>query len=178
MSDRQEAPWSEHAPLDADAFKSLARRWASTVTVVTGRRRGSDALDGFTATAFLTVSMDPPIVLVSATVASSAGALARECDAFTINLLAESQGEVASLFATPHERRGDAFAAVAHQRDPAGAALIDGALGAYSASARSLVDAGDHVLLLGDVTRIWLAATPSAPLLYADRAFRRLGAPV
>jgi flavin reductase (DIM6/NTAB) family NADH-FMN oxidoreductase RutF len=175
MSTPEEPRWSEHAPTDADAYKSLARRWASTVTVVTGRASDGTVTDGFTATAFLTVSIAPPIILVSATTASAAGELARACTAFTVNLLSASQSSLANLFASPRATRADAFERIPWRDDPVGAAVLEGSLGAYSATVRARVDAGDHVLLLGDVTRIWLARGEAGPLLYGERAYRRLG---
>ena len=54
--------------MDKDAFLSVARTWAATVTVVTARRRPSaitpeaPEVDGFTATSFLMLSIDPPIL--------------------------------------------------------------------------------------------------------------------
>ena len=51
-------------PTDEEAYKALARNWAATVTVVTAKRPSrliapdAPALDGFTATAFLTVSIE------------------------------------------------------------------------------------------------------------------------
>jgi flavin reductase (DIM6/NTAB) family NADH-FMN oxidoreductase RutF len=114
-------------------------------------------------------------VLVSANRSTTAGAMALACDAFTINLLSEAQRSIAERFAAPHESRGDVFAATPHRLDPEGAALFDGALGAFSGRVRSLVDAGDHVLVLLDVTRIRVARASTAPLLYVDRAFCRVG---
>lgn len=173
-SDARALPWTSHDALDAESFKALARKWASTVTVVTGRHR-DQSLDGFTATAFLTVSMAPPIVLVSATQSTRAGTMARECESFTVNLLSEEQRAIAEQFARAGEDRTDAFDRFTHERDPLGAAVLHGALGAFSCTRRQLVDAGDHVLLLADVTRIWVAREDSSALLYADRAFRRVG---
>ncbi len=175
MSTPDAPRWSEHPPTDADAYKSLARQWASTVTVVTGRGPDGSVVDGFTATAFLTVSIAPPIILVSATTATSAGELARTCTAFTVNLLAQGQQPLANLFASPRDSRADAFERVAWRDDPGGAAVLEGSLGAYSATVRARIDAGDHLLLLGDVTRVWLARTEDGPLLYGARAYRRLG---
>jgi flavin reductase (DIM6/NTAB) family NADH-FMN oxidoreductase RutF len=167
-------PWTAHDALDAESFKALARKWASTVTVVTGRHR-DQSLDGFTATAFLTVSMSPPIVLVSATKSTRAGAMARACESFTINILREDQRDLAEQFARVGQDRSSAFERFAHERDPLGAAVLHGTLGAFSCTRRQLVDAGDHVLLLADVTRIWVGRDDSSALLYADRTFRRLG---
>lgn len=166
-------PWTSHHALDADSYKALARKWAATVTVVTGKH-ADQTLDGFTATAFLTVSMSPPIVLVSAMKDTRAMEMAHACEAFTVNLLSDSQRELAERFAR-HGEREQTFARFAHEIDPDGAAVLHGALGAYSCTRRQLVDAGDHVLLLADVTRIWLAREEQTALLYADRAFRRVG---
>ncbi len=167
-------PWTSHDALDAESFKALARRWAATVTVVTGRHADA-TLDGFTATAFLTVSMAPPIVLVSATKSTRAAEMARACEAFTINLLSDDQRAIAEQFARPGQDRAEAFDQFAHERDPVGATVFHGALGAFSCARREIVDAGDHVLLLADVTRIWVAREDRSALLYADRAFRRVG---
>lgn len=164
---------------DADAFRQLARRWAATVNVVTVRRRegahGLDApaLDGFTATAFLTVSMEPPIVLVSATNASSAGPMLRDADHFVVNLLSEDQRALAEGFARPQEHRADLWSALPWTPDAAGVPLLPSTLGAFSARVRARVDAGDHTLVLGDVTAIHLG-TADAPLVYFNRSYASL----
>jgi flavin reductase (DIM6/NTAB) family NADH-FMN oxidoreductase RutF len=154
---------------DSDRYRALARRHAASVTVVTVRRRDG-ALDGFTATAFLTVSLAPPIVLVSATNDSQAAAMLSDASSWAVNLLADHQRPIADLFATPHHLRGDAFAKVIWGPDDDGAPLLQGALGAYSARVRSLVPAGDHTLCLGDVTAVHLG--PDGPaLVYRDRRY-------
>lgn len=155
---------------DGDAYRQLARRWAAAVNVVTVRRGGHP--DGFTATAVLMVSIDPPIVLVSATRGSSAGEMLGEVDRFAVNLLSEAQRSVAEWFATPHERR-DAPWRGFEDAEGEVAPLIPNALGAFSATVRERVDAGDHVLVLGDVTAIHLGAD-APPLLYTNRDYVRV----
>lgn len=161
---------------DADAFRQLARRWAATVNVVTVLRRegthGLDApaLDGFTATAFLTVSMDPPIVLVSASNATSAAPMLRDADHLVVNLLAEDQQALAESFARAQEHRADLWTALPWTPDAAGAPVLGGTLGAFSARVRERLDAGDHTLVLGDVTAIHLG-TAESPLVYFNRAY-------
>src|SRR6202044_261934 len=64
-------PMQSHPPTSIESYKTLARTWAATVTVVTARRastrepaaEAAPTLDGFTATAFFTVSMAPPIIV-------------------------------------------------------------------------------------------------------------------
>lgn len=163
----------------ADSYKALARSWAATVNIVTVHRTeaaiagGAPPLDGFTATAFLTVSIAPPIIVVSATSASSAATMLRECSGFAVNLLATDQVEIANAFAKPAVERVGIWDRIAWKADEAGAPLLEGAAGAFSATVRQLVDAGDHVLVLGDVTGIHLGETPDT-LVYHNRAYGKV----
>lgn len=159
------------APDDAAAFRELARTWAASVTVVTTLRQGDPtAHDGFTATAFLTVSIDPPVVLVSAGNATRAAERLAMSSAFAVNLLSSTQREVADAFARPHELRADVFSAHPWDVDASGVALLRGTLGAFAATVRELVVAGDHTVVLGDVTAIYRTGRTD-PLVYHNRAY-------
>jgi flavin reductase (DIM6/NTAB) family NADH-FMN oxidoreductase RutF len=161
----------------AEAYKALARTWAATVTVVTTVREGEvvgkPVLDGFTATAFLTVSMAPPIILVSATTAASAFTMLRDAAAFTVNLLSPDQSEIAGAFAKPAVERAGLWERLAWTPDAAGAPLLAGTTGAFSARVRQLVDAGDHTLVLGDVTAVHLGDGTDT-LVYHNRGYGRV----
>ena len=141
------------AGLDTESYKALARRWAATVTVVTVRRKGG-ALDGFTCTAFTPVSMDPPLILVSATNTSSAMPMMADAEAFAVNLLSPAQEGLGTLFSMPHGQRGDFWAQVPHALDAWGVPLLLGAAGAFSARVNQLIPAGDHTLVLGAVKEL------------------------
>lgn len=165
------APFETFAPGDGARYRELARRWAASVTVVTVRPDDpARPDDGFTATAFLTVSIEPPIVLVSASNASSAASMMRGTRRFAVNLLAFDQRPLADAFALPHEHRVFSWSELDVVRDHAGTALLAGSLGAFSATVRALVDAGDHTLVLGDVTALHLG-DDDEPLIYHDRAY-------
>ena len=157
----------------AETYKALARTWAATVTVVTTRRVNRDAgqpeLDGFTATAFLTVSITPPIILVSATTAATAFTMLRDAEAFAVNLLAPDQSELAGAFAKPAAERVGLWERAPWVPDAHGVPLLGGTIGAFSARVRQLVDAGDHTLVLGDVTALHLAEGHDS-LVYHNRA--------
>ena len=165
---------------DADAYKALARAWAATVTVVTARRHvvpdpdlvAADLpeLDGFTATAFLTISIEPPIVLVSVTNASSASAILRDASGFVVNLLANDQAELSGAFARPQSERAVALQNLNWTPDANGVPLLPGTAGAFSAKPREFIEAGDHTLILGDVTAIHHGGTLET-LLYHNRAY-------
>ncbi len=160
-----------------DSYKALARTWAATVTVVTARRAdpvaGAPELDGFTATAFFTVSMTPPIIAVSATSAATAFAMLRDSAGFVVNLLAPDQADVAAAFAKPAAERAGLWERTAWTPDAAGVPLLGGATGAFSARVRQLVDAGDHTLVLGDVTGLHLGEGTET-LVYHNRGYGRV----
>src|ERR1700733_6790454 len=128
-------------PTSIDSFKALARTWAATVTVVTARRASPPgevvhAFDGFTATAFFTVSMVPPIIVVSATTAATAFTMLRDAEAFAVNLLAPVQADLAAAFAKPHVERAGLWDRIPWEQDEAGVPLLGGATGAFSARGR------------------------------------------
>lgn len=163
-------------PDDAAAFRDLARTWAASVTVITTLRQGvPPAHDGFTATAFLTVSLDPPLVLVSAGNATRAAERLAASSAFAVNLLSSTQRAVADAFARPHELREDLFSEHLWDADRAGVALLRGTLGAFSATVRQLVVAGDHTLVIGDVTALYRTDRDD-PLVYHNRAYGTVAA--
>ena len=68
-------------------FKSALRRWASGVTIVTARA-GEREL-GMTVSAFSSVSLDPPLVLVCADKKAHTNPLIAEGGVFAVNVLAE-----------------------------------------------------------------------------------------
>jgi flavin reductase (DIM6/NTAB) family NADH-FMN oxidoreductase RutF len=172
-----------HNADNADAYKALARRWIATVNVVTALKdpaktvadgensSASPEIDGFTATAFLTVSINPPIILVSATSNSSAATVLRQSQAFAVNLLRPEQVELAGSFAKPQAERASLWQTLPWTADAAGVPILAATAGAFSATVREIVDAGDHVLVLGDVTAIHIDDGAEETLVYHNRAY-------
>lgn len=159
-------------PTLADTYRALARSWAATVTVVTLLDK-EDQLDGFTATAFLTVSIDPPIILVSVQRSSLASTALSECKAFAVNLLSSGQQALSNTFARPQVHRKDAWDTIPYQSGPGGVPLLLGTAGAFSARVREVIEAGDHLLVLGDVQDVHLFEG-GRTLLYHDRKYGRV----
>jgi flavin-dependent trigonelline monooxygenase, reductase component len=169
------------SPTNAQAYKALARTCAATVTAVTAKRRSSSiapdkpALDGFTATAFLTVSIDPPIVAVSVGRSSGADLLMQDAEVFAVNFLSPDQEDLSVSFARPSRDRGDVFGRFAWRPDALGAPLLEGTAGAFSAKVRQVIDAGDHLIVLGDVLAIHQGVAADT-LVYCNRSYGRFEA--
>ena len=128
--------------MDTEAILSLARTWAATVTVVTARRRPSaitpeaPEVDGFTATAFMMLSLDPPLLALGVGRDSGADDLLEDADFLAVNLLSEGQAELSHAFARHHRDRGDAWERFPWTLDAHGTPLLAGTTGAFSAAHR------------------------------------------
>src|SRR5262245_61639202 len=83
--------------MDEALFKQAMGGWASGVAVVTTQLAGR--VHGMTVTAFSSVSLQPPLVLVSASSRSNTNGLIRESGLFAVNILAAGQREVSDRFA-------------------------------------------------------------------------------
>ena len=163
-----------------DEFRTAMTRLAAGVVLVTAHDpddgpRGEDV--GMTATAFLSVSLDPPLVLVSLRNDSRMDDLLAEVPVWAVSVLTDSQRQIAGRFAMKG-RISDRllFEDVAYTRgEESGAPLIDGALATLECRTESRVVAGDHTLV---VARVLTAALPSSeanPLTYFRGKYRRLG---
>ena len=129
-----------------DALREVLRRFAAGVTVVTTRNGAVPA--GMTATAFSSVSLEPPVVLVCLNASSQTAGAVAASGIFAINILASSQRDIADRFS---QRSDDKFAGVSWSNGPESLPYIDAALGVVACRVRSITEAGTHRIVLGDV---------------------------
>jgi flavin reductase (DIM6/NTAB) family NADH-FMN oxidoreductase RutF len=154
---------------DPRALRDAFGRFMTGVTVVTTCDAVGTSV-GFTANSFASVSLDPPLVLVCPGRFLSSYTAFSACTHFGISILAEGQQEAASVFAG---FKGDRFARIAHRFDEHGIPLIDGAIAQFSCRTHQIVPAGDHCILIGEVTGV--AETDAPGLGYARGQFFSLG---
>jgi flavin-dependent trigonelline monooxygenase, reductase component len=134
--------------LDPRALRTAFGSFMTGVTVVTALRDDGTPV-GFTANSFSSVSLDPPLLLVCpGKFLSSYGAFAK-CTHFVVNILAEGQEEISNTFAG---FKGDRFAITRHSLNADGVPLIDHATAQFSCKTRQVHPAGDHAILIGEVT--------------------------
>jgi flavin reductase (DIM6/NTAB) family NADH-FMN oxidoreductase RutF len=162
-----------------DEYRAALSRLTSGVCLVTAHDpedgpRGEDV--GMTATAFMSVSLDPPLVVISVRVDSRMDELLTRQPLWAVSILSESQRHVAGRFAL-RGRVSDRllFEDIAYTRgEVSGAPLVGGALAVLECRTEQLVAAGDHTLAIG---RVLTAQTPSAdggPLAYFRGRYRYL----
>lgn len=173
-------PGTMTASVDTDAFRAAMARLAAGVVLVTAHDpedgpAGEDV--GMTATAFLSVSLEPPLVLVSVREGSRMDDLLERQSRWAVSVLSESQRHIAGRFAM-RGRISDRllFEDVAYYRGAeSGAPILGGALAVLECVTEQRIPAGDHTLVVG---RVVTARTPSAdgaPLAYFRGRYRQLG---
>ncbi|MBD9355646.1 flavin reductase family protein [Methylomonas albis] len=154
--------------VEATQFKNALKLWASGVTVVTTQGRDNQPR-GMTATAFSSVSLDPPQILVCLNQATDTGAALLESRRFAVNILNSAQEDVSNQFAgsTTQEQR---FASIAWQEGENGAPILSEALAVLECRVVQQVQAGSHWVIIGEVDSV--ACREGGPLLYYHSAYR------
>lgn len=138
--------------------------WATGVTVVTSI--GPRGPHGMTANAFLSVSLDPPLVLVSIGQDNDSLAIIQETGRFAVNILAKEQEQLSRRFALRHERGEEAFLGLDWRPSPSGLPWLAGALGQMDCRVQGALPAQDHTLFLGRVEAAWADPSGGDPLVY------------
>ncbi|MEU0372594.1 flavin reductase family protein [Streptomyces sp. NPDC006283] len=162
-----------------EEFRAAMSRLAAGVVLVTAHDadhgpRGEDV--GMTATAFMSVSLDPPLVLVSLRNGSRMDDLLAEQPLWGVSVLTEKHRQIAGRFAMKG-RLSDRllFEDLAHERgEVCGAPLVGGALATLECRTRQRVEAGDHTLVIGHVLKVGLADEVAGPLTYFRGRYRHL----
>ena len=142
--------------MDPKAFRAALGSFATGVTVITTRASDGTPV-GLTVNSFNSVSLDPPLLLVSIAKTSSNYATFAAAKGFAVNILAEGQKDVSNTFARPVE---DRFATVKWQPGPHGAPVLADVSAWFDCSLHQMIEAGDHAILIGRVEGYNAANTP------------------
>ena len=154
-------------PLDQDAFRAVLGRFASGVTIVTVR--GANGRDyGMTVSAFSSVSLEPPLVMVCIGEEASLKPMIADATHYGVSILASDQEPLSRRFAAHGER----FDGIGFSRGDNGMALIDGALAFMECRIVARHRAGDHTVVIGEVEAASVA--DQRPLLYYRGGYAQL----
>jgi flavin reductase len=150
-----------------DDFRRALRKFASGVTIVTVSVDGE--LHGATASSFASVSLAPPLVLVCLDKTSHTRELLLKRGSFAVNVLGTDQAEVARAFSLRGQKP---FDRLRHHMGSEGAPLFDDSIAWIECKTERVVEAGDHDIVIGEVTSC--DATDRMPLLYYEADYRSL----
>jgi len=154
--------------VDKNEFRRVLARFAAGVTVVT-TRGADDQPYGLTATAFTSVSLVPPLVLVCIGKDSESYPYFTEKGVFAVNFLRHSQQDLSQRFAVSG---GDKFNGVHWNTAATGAPILAEALGYVDCRIVASHEAGDHTIHVGEVEAA--NAHDDAPLLYFAAKYARI----
>jgi flavin reductase (DIM6/NTAB) family NADH-FMN oxidoreductase RutF len=146
-------------PVDKAEFRRALGHFAAGVTVVTAAFDGQRA--GITVTAFTSLSLDPPLVLICIDKRARMHDRFRLGGHFAVNMLAAEQELVSREFATSG---GDPFAEIGYRDGASGAPLIEGAVCSIECQVVEQLAGGDHTIFVGQVEATHVRE--GKPLLY------------
>lgn len=158
-----------------DEFRRVLGSFATGVTIVTTVDAGGTPY-GMTASAFCSVSLEPPLVLVCLKKGGGGSASLRSNGVFAVNILAADQEALARRFASSQRPRGrEGFASFEHRAGSTKSPLLAGAVAHIDCTVYTSHDAGDHDIFLGRV--VALDVDPARPaLLFHHGTYRTLDA--
>ncbi|MEO0420817.1 MAG: flavin reductase family protein [Pseudomonadota bacterium] len=150
-------------------LRDVLGTFATGVTVVTALDEAGDPV-GITVNSFTSVSLSPPLILWC--LSRESASLNAYCTArhFAINVLHESQQDLATRFASNERHKFAGLEGVTE--GISGVPLLANCVGQLQCTSRQSHDGGDHVILIGEVLAVQEAA--GAPLLFHRGRFAGL----
>ncbi len=169
---RKQATSGDSGVFTSRDFRDAVGGFATGVNVVT--TWGEDHAYGMTASAFSSVSLDPPLILICIGSSATGSEMVRRNGVFAVNILSAPQEPLSRYFASRERPRGrNAFRAVAHRKEITGSPILEGAAGYLDCAVHAEHAAGDHVIFIGEV--LALGVDPDAqPLLFHGGEYRFL----
>ncbi len=122
-----------------------------------------------TVSAFCSVSLEPPLVLICIEKAASAYEALTHAPGFVVNILSASQEQIARRFSIVDI---DRFEGVGYSRSQSGFAVLDDVLAVIECDTYAMHDAGDHTIIVGEVEAT--RAESGTPLLYYRGGYAQL----
>lgn len=136
-------------PVDPLEFRSIIGHFATGVTVITTAAR--DRLQGMTANAVTSLSLDPVMVLVCVDKATHTHGILEESGVFAVNILGEHQEDVSRLFAKRAEPEIGTLRGQQYELGETGAPLLADCLAFLECRVKDVLVGGDHSIFLGEV---------------------------
>jgi len=155
---------------DPNEFKRAMSQFASGVTVVTTKH--GDTPIGITASSFTSLSLNPPLVLVSLDKKLFTHNVIAESGVFAVNVLSARQWELGMRFAGLLPEIKDRFAGLQIRTAESGNPIFPESLAWVDCKVWNMYDGGDHTIFVGEVTDLSVSDA-DVPLLYHNRLWRR-----
>jgi flavin reductase (DIM6/NTAB) family NADH-FMN oxidoreductase RutF len=153
---------------DPEAVRQAMRQWTTGVTVVTSCHNGYQ--HGMTVSSFTSVSLDPPILLISLQQDSRTHLLIKQSGIFGVTILADNQQGISERFAGQTPDDEDRFTGLETFSMITGSPFLMGGLAYLDCIVDKSLVIGMHTLFFGKVIASRFASE-GRPLVYHDRHY-------
>ena len=154
--------------ISREEFRAALGRFASGVTVVT-TKDNTGKLFGITVSAFCSVSLEPPLILVCIEKRTGSHHAFEQSKAFVVNLLHEGQQQTSNHFASHSE---DKFAEIEYGLGIEDLPLLTDALVNLECRLQHSYEGGDHTIYVGEIERA--TVNDENPLVYWNGNYREI----
>jgi flavin reductase (DIM6/NTAB) family NADH-FMN oxidoreductase RutF len=154
--------------LEHTEFRHVLGHFASGVTIITTQHLGQ--LHGTTVSSFCSLSLKPPLVLVSIDLHATIHDLVVASKVFGVNILAEHAEIISQHFA---RRIPDKFSSISYSLGLLGVPLLEDALATLECRLVARYPGGDHSIFIGEVIST-STQSHGQPLLYFRSKYSRL----
>ncbi len=151
------------------ALRNALGQFATGVTVITTRTADGVPI-GVTINSFNAVSLDPPLILWSLSLATAKLAHFRRAAHYAVNVLSANQAPVSESFAAADE---NPFAGLQIRDGPGGIPLLENCVACFECTPEAEYPGGDHLIFVGRVTRFF-SAESREPLIFHAGRYRSL----
>jgi len=156
-------------PIEKNQLRQVMGHFATGVTIITTFNKDGQ-MHGLTANAFTSVSLEPPLLLISVDKKAESYPAFEESKVFTVNILADEQEALSRKFAVSG---GNKFEGVAYRKGGNGAAILDGTLAHIECTLYATYEGGDHTLYLGEIQEA--EVREGKPLVFYRGGYRAIG---
>ena len=160
-----------HSEINPDTLRDALRLWTTGVTIVSAAHGGQR--HGMTANSFTSLSLEPPLVLVSLEKGTRTHDLVQLAGSYAVSILAEEHQPLSNRFAGRDTENSNRFADVDTIEVATGNPLLAEDLAYFDCEVDSTHDAGTHTLFIGRVVALGQQAG-QPPLVYFNRDYRNL----
>lgn len=157
-----------------DELREAMRFWASGVAIVGAEYRG--VRHGMTVSSFTSLSLEPPLVMVSLQKATRTHDLVIGSRSFGVSILKQDQLDLSNQFAGLDSETDDRFAGHDTYTLETGSPLLHEGLAFFDCRLVGQHDAGTHTVMIGEVAaaQVDQVGDQGSPLVYFNRGYRKL----
>lgn len=151
-----------------ERFKAGMRQFPSGLTLLTSEHNGVKG--GLIASAFSSVSMEPPTLLACVNKSASAHNVIDDSNRICVNILSVDDMNIVDCFSNSL-KRSERFITGDWEKMKSGSPYIKTSLSAFDCKIVEKVTSGTHTIFIAEVQEVYSAPGSSKPLVYANREF-------